>query len=271
MLKSKIKVVALLLVLSSVLALSGCSDNFEAKWESFWEKRQDTTTTEGISESRTPIPVEATEIVNYFNGLIANVKTINPGFNWESTRDVSDAQSSNKLLKAAVPTVKNYMLKSEKKEKTFGEPLTDFFQLAGNPVLSTDVLSATCEQIEDTYEILITFKDEAVQNTAAITSRYFELESKAEVLAEFQKAKDYLIVSDYDEFFTGSTIKCVVNRLDDRILNVTYTKSAKITTQVTGAGELTEIGEVDLSFVLKNDITYKDFVYDDPDTTTQAE
>ncbi|NLB37472.1 MAG: hypothetical protein GX824_09355, partial [Clostridiales bacterium] len=81
MLKSKIKVVALLLVLSSVLALSGCSDDFEVKWENFWEKRQDTTTTEGVSESRTPIPVEATEIVNYFNGLIANVKTINPGFN----------------------------------------------------------------------------------------------------------------------------------------------------------------------------------------------
>jgi uncharacterized lipoprotein YehR (DUF1307 family) len=57
MLKKTTKVIALILVLSTVLALSGCSDSFEAKWENFWERRQDTTTTRGF-KSRTPIPVD---------------------------------------------------------------------------------------------------------------------------------------------------------------------------------------------------------------------
>jgi len=271
MLKKTTKVIALILVLSTVFTLSGCSDSFEAKWENFWERRQDTTTTEGVSKSRTPIPVDDMAVVNYFNSLIQTVKTVKPGFHWESKRDATDAKSSNKLLEAAVPTVKSYVFKTEKKDKEYGKPLTGYFQLEGNPVLPTDVVSAECKQVDNTYEITIIFKDEASKNNAAITSRYFELEKKNEILKEFQKAKDYLIVSDYDEFFTGSAINCVVDRLTDRIISVTYTKAAQITTKVTGAGALTDIGEVDLSFVYKNEILYKDFVYDDPQATTNAE
>ncbi len=275
MYKKTKKLIALFLAFASVLALSGCSDSFEAKWEGFWEGRQDTTTTEGVSESKTHIPVEAGEIVNYFNSLVKNVKSVRPKFSWSEKGDVSEAKSSNQLLADAIPTIKGLIFNKEESDHTYGEALSEYYQLSGNvnsdAVSFDDVLSAQCTQVDDNYEILITLKDEASKNVTTLTAKYFELTNKSDVLAEFQKAKDYLTVSDYDEFLTGSTIKCVVSRLTDEVSSITYTKSAQITTQVTGAGELTQIGMVDLSFIYTDTISYSGFDFADPATAAAEE
>ncbi len=268
MIKITKKVVAFFIFIGILFVFSGCSDEFNEKWEAYWEKDSTTTTETKPSESMTPIPISTIETVEYFNSLVKNIKSVRPAFNYEFKYNLVDVES-HELIEASVKSIKSYMLKTKKDKIEFGSPVKDFYQFSGDvnsPAISPDdVTSAKCTQEENEYTIKISIRDEEQANSTEIISKYFEIESKSEVLAEFQKAKGYFILSDYDQQYKGSEIECVVDRLTDRVIRINYIKSSQIETQITGAGELVNIGDANLKFTFINEIVYSNFGYEKPE------
>lgn len=252
--KKVFQLLSLLLALSLVFTLAACSSGAGT---------EETTTTEPAVISKSPKPDSVLKVIDYFNKLAADVKKDKPAVSPDISQDVGDFECENDTIKAYVPTLKKEMLKSDAKSSAFGEDAKDSFPLLGkndtSVVLPSAVRYAQCLETAKTYEIIIPYKDEA--NAAPFTSGHglaFDMADLAAVKQEFDKAKAYMTVDfeNLDLLYTGSQIKCSVDKATDRIISVTYSLNVLVKTAVTGVGTLEAVGTVPVSFRYSRNATY---------------
>lgn len=276
------KVLLLTLISTMLISFTSCSDDFNDKWENMWKSRESTTEATTIL-AKTPMPETPEATLIYFNNIVNRIKSVNPGLKFAISKDVKDFESENAYLKSSVATIKKLMFKKDEKKFDYGTKLLDEIPIKGQSYISAlsmdDITEAKCiipinedKPSETDYEINITLKDDEV-NERLHASKVFEFTAKEDILKEFQKAVSYLIVSDYNIKYTASTIRCVVDKKTDQIKEVEFVKNGAVSTSVTGAGELTSVGEVECNFLYVEKVKLNDFVWDDPnapETTTAA-
>lgn len=251
--KKVVKILSLVFALTLIFSLAACSG---ADTETTEE-----TTTEPPIVSKTPQPTTGAEALAYFNRVMDAVKTGKPAVSVSVSKDIKNVETDNDKLKAAIPTVKKYMLNTKADGVSYGDDLTDIFPVKGQDWVSrltlADVRYATCLEAKETYEISVHFRDEA--EAAPLSSslgKAFDLVEKSTILEEFKKAEGYLRVDDFDLTYTGCYIVCSVDRATDEVRSVTYYLYADASTTVVGAGELKDIGDVPLSLRYESKITY---------------
>lgn len=240
------KLIALLAALAVVFSLAACSGL----------QTEEETTTEPPIISKTAKPVANAEILAYFNRLINGAKKSNPEFTMTKEPKVSEVKTSNQTLESLVPTLKQLMLNKTSVSSADGKKLSELLPVSGQEwasrLTASDIRYAQCVEEDDLYKIILFFNEE--DEPAPLTSSHgkaFDMEDRAAIEAEFQKAKDYMQLGDYSVRFAGSTITCEVDRANDEIQKIVYNKRMELDARATGAGKLASAGQIKLNCILE--------------------
>ncbi len=251
---------------------------------------EETTT---LLTARTALPETQDTVLDYFYRVVAmaDADTDSPAYTFKTKTDIRDFECENELVKAAVGTIKNYVLTSdsikieyngkpedEDKIEELGEhvKLSSFFPGEGglreiDPSIIKSFSSVWPDSEDDNgtgtmlktknYEISIDFNDNL---TEAEIEHYFGMANKEEILAEFAKAKDYLVVEDYTVAYTGCKISFKVDVQTDNLVNITFERVANVTATATGAGELASVGNIEVNFNFVKVFEFNDFNWKSP-------
>ncbi len=251
--KKIFKLLSLVLALTLIFSLAACSGTSG--------DTTTTATTEAPVVSKTPQPNTSTAAIAYFNAVMDAVKISKPAVSPKISKNVNDIVCDNASLKAAIPTLKKYMLNTDADSSAYGDSLTNIFpvkgQSWGSRLTATDVKYANCLEALKTYEITIRFKDatDPAPFTSALGKAY-DLTDKASILKEFEKSADYMTVDKLDLLYTGCYILCSVDRATDQVLSITYITNVNAVSTVTGVGTLKDMGTVPLSLRYDSNATY---------------
>lgn len=267
---------AILLVSTLLITLTSCgsSDNTA-------ETEEVVSTEEAVyTESATPVKKTSEEVLAYFNSLVNGVKLNRPvvSYNIEKNvpngsikvtkkgqEDAEEIDSSLSAINDAAKGIKDLILEDIKGTSgniNFGEDNSEMLLVKGESwateLTAEDIDYATIKEIGDTYFITIAFNDLTSEQAQDVLTKAFDLRDKEEILSseEFAKAKDYLVLNDYDVVYSGCKITATVNRLTNEITNINYYKAANVTAYMTGAGTLENYGEVSVMFTLEDKANY---------------
>lgn len=267
------KILAVVLTGAIVFALASCS--VTEKVQSYFVEETSTTVP---YTNKSEKPMKTNEIVDYFNRISADLKKAEP-YNVTLSRDFSanDFESENSHLKAAFPTVADFIIEYAD-EKFFERELSgtpvEVYPLEASAVSSIvdfkQVELATCSQTDDYFVITIDFKDDATPLEADGLSKVFNTNDKEAILEEIAKASDLMKVNDYDVEYNGGRIVCKVERGTDNIVSATYSRVIKVTADVTGQGEFASVKNEKVTFNLTENENYT-VNWTNPEEATVAE
>ncbi len=262
--QSILKLVALLSALALLVSLAAC-DGLSTEEE---------TTAEPTIISKTQMPTANAEILQYFNRLINDAKKANPEFTMVKEPQVSEEEFSNQAMQDLAPTLKQLMLSSTNRSSEDGTKLSEVLPVSGQEwasrLTTNDIRYAQCTQEGELYKITLHFFDE--EEPAPLTSHHgkaFDMEDRAAIEEEFQKAAGYMQLGDYHVLFTGATITCEIDRAHDEITKLVYNKRMKLEGDLTGVGKLASAGEITFSCIL-NIRTEFNLTWDHPEETQAA-
>ncbi len=283
---------ALLVVSASLLSLTACSSSGE-------EVEVQSTVPAEYTESATPVDKSSEEILNYFNGLVNDIKVERPAMYYRFELNVpndslkvtkagqEEAEEVDESLSAindAAKAVKDLMLENIEEQSgdlPYGADNTDVLLVKGESFASKltvdDIKYATMTEVGDEYFITIEFDDIAEVDAKEILGNAFSLRDKADILSseEFAKTKTYLELQDYTVSYSGCRITATVNRLTDEITRLEYFKPANVKASAKGQNTFESHGDLSILFTLEDKAYYEiNWTNENPtsplDTTTEA-
>ncbi len=267
------KILAVILTGAMVFALASCSVADKVQ-EYFVEETSTTVPYTNKSEK----PANTKEIVDYFNRVSADLKKAEP-YNVTLSRDfgTDSFESENAVLKAAFPTVANFIIKYANEnlfERNLEGTPVEVYPLEASSVASIvdfkQVKLATCSQTDDYFVVTMDFKDDATPLEADGLSKVFNVNDKDAILEEIAKASDLMTVNDYDVEYNGGRIVCRIERGTDNIVSATYSRVIKVTADITGQGDLNSVGNQTVTFNLTENENYT-INWTNPEEATVAE
>lgn len=267
------KILAVILTGAMVFALASCSVADKVQ-EYFVEETSTTVPYTNKSEK----PANTKEIVDYFNRVSADLKKAEP-YNVTLSRDfgTDSFESENAVLKAAFPTVANFIIKYANEnlfERNLEGTPVEVYPLEASSVASIvdfkQVKLATCSQTDDYFVVTMDFKDDATPLEANGLSKVFNVNDKDAILEEIAKASDLMTVNDYDVEYNGGRIVCRIERGTDNIVSATYSRVIKVTADITGQGDLNTVGNQTVTFNLTENENYT-VNWTNPEEATVAE
>lgn len=258
------KLIALLCAMAVVFSLAAC-DGLPGEEE---------TTTDPPILSKTKMPTANADVLAYFNRLVNDTKKSSPEFTMTKEPKVSDVKVSNQTLQDLSPTLQRLMLNQTSVSSKDGKKLSEVMPVSGQDWASqltiADIRYAQCVQEDALYRLKVYFSEE--DEPAPLTSSHgkaFDMEDRAAIEAEFQKAKDYMQLGDYSVRFIDSTITCEIDREHDEIQKLVYNKRMKLNAQATGVGKLASAGQIEFSCILEIRTEFQ-FTWAHPEASTAA-
>ena len=278
LMKRKLTVLmAIMLVFAMLVCLASCgsSDDSADDVEVF-------TTDEAVyTESATPVGNTSEEVLNYFNGIVNDLKASKPAMYYRYEKNVPDG--SIKITKAGqedaeeidaslsaindgAKGVKNMILSDigeQSGDIAMGADNSEYLLVKGESWVSQltigDIDYASMKEIGDNYFIEIVFNDIETNGDDSALRKAFDLRDKEEILAsdEFAKTAEYLKFNDYDVAYSGCKITATVNRLTNEIVTLDYYKAANVTAYMTGAGTFADYGDISVMFTLEDKAYYE--------------
>ena len=273
LMKSKFTVLmAIMLVFAMLVCLASCGSS-----ETETDEAEVFTTEEAVyTESATPVENTSEEILNYFNGIVNDLKVSKPAMYYRYEKNVpddsikvtkagqEDAEEIDESLSAINDGAKGVkdMILTDIGEKSgdiaMGADNSEYLLVKGESWTSkltvSDIDYASMKEIGDNYYIEIVFNDIETNGDDSALRKAFDLRDKDEILAsdEFAKTAAYLKFNDYDVAYSGCKITATVNRLTNEIVNLNYYKAANVTAYMTGAGTFADYGDVSVIFTLED-------------------
>lgn len=273
LMKRKLTVLmAIMLVFSMLVCFASCGSSDDES-----EIAEVFSTEEAVyTESATPIETTSEDVLEYFNGIVNELKLSKPAISYKYEINVPD--SSIKITKAGqedaeetdeslasindgAKGVKDMILSDIKKESgniEMGADNSEYLFVKGESWASqltvSDIDYATMKEIGDNYYIEIAFNDIEKNADDSALRKSFNLRDKEEILAseEFAKTSEYLKFNDYDVAYSGCKITATVNRITNEITNLNYYKAANVVAHMTGAGTFADYGDVSIIFTLED-------------------
>lgn len=291
--KKIVAAIAMLLVSAMIFSFAGCSSTAE----------EETTTT---IKAKTPLPTDITTsfddesrvvtdttyspealaansktIFEYFNVRINETKNEKAAVSVKNERNISKSvdengdsikMSENEYINAAITTLDNYMLPTQKDSIEYGDDLVAFLPIKGQNYVSQltmdEIDSATCVDSGTRRTITVNLKSPTLPATI---EKAYELDDVDKVLGEFKKAEKYLEVGAPVVSYRDCQIIIVADVETDAIKEIKYVKVCDVAVDVTGVGTLAEIGTVPVKFCYTNTVSYGIDNTNPAETTTLAE
>ena len=285
---------AILLISALLVSLTACGSSDAAE-----ETEVFSTEAAVYTESATPVGNTSEEVLNYFNGLVNDLKASKPAVSYryemnvpdssikitsKGSEDAEEIPAEFDAINGAAAGLKDMMLadiRDVSGDVTKGEDNSEYLFVKGESWVSAltveDIDYATIKEVGDLYYITIAFNDVEAGGDTASLAKAFELRDKDVVLAseELAKTNAYLKLNDYSVGYSGCKITATVNRLTDEITNINYFKAANVVADMTAAGTDEDLGAVSVLFTLEDvsnfDIRWETELPTSPiDTTTEA-
>ncbi len=278
LMKRKLTVLmAIMLVFTMLVCLASCgsSDDSADDVEVF-------TTDEAVyTESATPVGNTSEEVLNYFNGIVNDLKASKPAMYYRYEKNVPDGsikitkagQENAEEIDASLSAINDGakgvkdMILSDIGEQSgdiaMGADNSEYLLVKGESWVSQltigDIDYASMKEIGDNYFIEIVFNDIETNGDDSALRKAFDLRDKEEILAsdEFAKTAEYLKFNDYDVAYSGCKITATVNRLTNELVNLNYYKAANVTAHMTGAGTFADYGDISVIFTLEDKAYYE--------------
>ena len=260
-----LKIAALCMAAVAVMATASCSLTGDNETESTTERPA------VLLEAR---PQSKTEILDFYNRAANRIKAARPGVSSNHEYSVKDVETGDvPEAQALINFAKNFSeeLEGKEDERAWGDDLNDFLPIKGSDTVSrltdADVAEATIADIDDdlyTYDVYIRLNDgkEFAQNAYD-----FDVD-KAEVLKTFTNYKNMLEVGDYEVSYANCEIKAHINKETDEIQWLRLERDALVTASVNFTGTMESLGETPVSFTLHDTLTFENFVWEEPSSTT---
>lgn len=266
-----LKIAAVLMVVATIFTLASCS--------LFDTPAEEETTTERPAVALEARPETTAQVVAYFNKVVNAIKSSKPGVSSSRSYSVKNVDTGDTAeAKALIQFAKSFSdaLEKVKESKEYGEDLNDFLPLKGTGIVSrlteADVVSAELADVEDdqyVYDVHIILQNSADRTGAVANAFDFNVE-KSEVLNTFTDYKESVEVGDYNVSYDECEIFARVNKETNRVLSLNYVMNASVTASVSFCGTLADLGETDVSFTLREERSFNDFVWEAPTEVESA-
>lgn len=273
------RILAVLLAATMVLSLCSCgySDDDDVKQ----------------AADKTQVGYNKAEILDYFKSVTQMVidgdNGAKPAVSYSFSQGTGSCECENKYIKAAYKTVSKLVCQGFGASTEYGKDCTDIFALKGQKVAckleATDIKSAEIVDFnqdgETSYKIVIKLYGESnptqnssrfgkaydIYNVFGDNEKYGSITTKKGVIDELNKgASSLMSIEDYNAQYTDGTITAQIEKKNDHLTNVTYQRNVKVSTVVTGKGNIASVGAEDLSFDYNSQETF-DVNWDNPDTS----
>ncbi len=278
LMKRKLTVLmAIMLVFAMLVCLASCGSSDDAA-----DDVEVFTTDEAVyTESATPVGNTSEEVLNYFNGIVNDLKASKPAMYYRYEKNVPDGSikvtkagqekaeeidASLSAINDGAKGVKNMILSDigeQSGDIAMGADNSEYLLVKGESWVSQltigDIDYASMKEIGDNYFIEIMFNDIETNGDDSALRKAFDLRDKEEILAsdEFAKTAEYLKFNDYDVAYSGCKITATVNRLTNELVNLNYYKAANVTAHMTGAGTFADYGDISVIFTLEDTAYYE--------------
>lgn len=227
-----------------------------------------TVTAPQVTEApKTPDQMSSTDLLQYFNSTLNQVKTQNVGFTKTKKTDVVDLQLSNTAANTVVGLVKNALLSSDSETQTVpkGSSGINVFSPSGKPYISnltpSDLTSITCTKTGDGYVIRVAVKGETNPGSqGSIMSRGFDFITVNDVLTTYApKVGATVAQQDIRVVFSDCTAELTVDANNHVVRYVTYVKG--VMNLLNASVKKVVTINTDVAVTLASTTTYTDFVY----------
>ena len=292
--KKVLAILSIILVFALLFAFAGCSLTEEDETEttvidvktplptditsSYDEESHIVTDTEYSPEA---LAANTVTIFEYFNLHMNEIKSSKASVSMSQNKRIGKAtdengdsipMSDNNYVNAAITSLDSYMLHNDGASLEYGEDLTAFMPVKGESYVSAltldEVESATCVDEGERRIITVTLKSPALPATI---EKAYDMENVDEVMAEFEKANEYMTIEKPVITYKNCKIIITADVTTDEVIAIEYIKSMDVNTTVTGQGKLADIGVVPVVFNYSNTIRYNIDRTDPATSTTLAE
>ena len=252
------RVTAFLLV--AIMTFSLCSCNMSELYS------------EEIIKRASPIPQTKQEIFEYFCKVYQKAREANVKVNYEYSPEASSPDCENSYVESAFVTLAKIMTKKNSDSVEYGNDCTAL--VPENKLEFKDIRSANIVDIDDpsyrSYTIFLTIWEEKnPTQDDSVFGKIYKLSPKEMILEEMKKASSFYTFGDYDSQCQVGTIRAVVLKETDELSEITLNRKVRITTQITGQGNLSPLGTVDLAFNYEVNEKYT-FDWDKPKDSSKS-
>lgn len=179
--------------------------------------------------------------------------------------------SDNEYINIAIKNLDDLMFDKSGAEAEYGDDLKDVLPVKGETFVSSltlgDIESATCVDGETERTITVNLKNPVPPQTIG---KAYDVADIDEIMAEFEKANAYLTVEKPEMEYSDCQIIIKADLETDEITSVEYIKNIDVKTEITGQGNLADIGTVPVTFRYHESVRYS-IDRTDPDAPTVIE
>jgi hypothetical protein len=176
------------------------------------------------------IPTTIAEIVAYYNTAANKVKTDKPGYSLTTTNYIGDITSSKAWIQSIIPTALKLVPIEPTTTSVSKGTVGDFpikGQSYGSKLDVTSLKSATCKDKGSVYEITLNFKDEVLTDLPQDPNKTnhgkaINVLGADGVYEQTDKFKSVVNITKFAPTYTGSYIKCTVEKASGNLKTATY-------------------------------------------------
>ena len=237
MLKNIKRIIAFALV--AVMAFSLCSCSLANVYE------------EEVIQRASPIPHTKQEIFDYFCMVYNKARDAKIKVDYNYSHKAKSPDCENSDVKDAFLTIAKLMTNGKSESVEYGNDCTAL--VPENKLELNDIRSANIIDIDDpsyrSYTIVLTiWEDFNPTQDSSVFGKIYKLSPKEEILNEFKKGAAFFTAEDYDSQYNVGQIRAVVLKETDEMSELTLDRNVRVSTNITGQGNLSPIGTVPLSF-----------------------
>jgi len=222
------------------------------------------TTTKAVATTApsTTKPVTPAQIVAYYNAAANKVKADKPGYTLVTTNIIGKITSSSGLIQSVAGTVVG-MFDTKPSTTTVAKGSNGDYpvkgQSYGSKLVPSSLKSATCVDNGSYYTITLNFKDEKLSAlptdpTKTNHGQALNVLSASEISVQTDKFKAIVKVTEFAPTYTGSYIKCTIEKATGNMKTATYYLNTQASVKAKIAFSTLDAA---VPFGIKNDYTLK--------------
>ena len=260
MLKTIKKITAFAMIGVMVFLLCSCSLSLSGIYE------------EEVIKRASPIPHTKQEIFDYFCMAYNKARNAKVKVDYEYSHSAGSPDCENSNIEDAFGTIAKLMTDNRGESVEYGNDCTSL--VPENKLELKDIRSANIIDIDDpsyrSYTIVLTIWEEKnPTQDNSVFGKVYKLSPKEEILNEFKKGASFFTIEDYQSQYQVGQIRATVLKETDEMSEVAFERTVRVSTEITGQGNLASVGTVPLSFDYHATERYN-FDWDAPKTTTKA-
>lgn len=206
---------------------------------------------EEVIKRASPIPHTKQEIFDYFCMAYKKAREAKVKVDYDYSHKAKSPDCENSYVEDVFDTIAYLMTDGRSESVEYGQDCTAL--VPENKLELKDIRSANIIDIDDpsyrSYTVVLTiWEDDNPTQDDSIFGKIYKISPKDEILTEFKKGAAFFTADDYETQFNVGVIRAVISKETDEMAEVKLERNVRVSTEITGQGNLAPVGTVPLSF-----------------------